>query len=126
MVAARLPGGLNGYCMEIGKLRHRLELQSFVETADEYGQEIKAYSTFDTVWGRVTPLTGRELLEAQQLNSRIDHKVTIRHQPLVKPINRILHKTRILEAVSVLDADERRIQMKILCIESIVPVKEDP
>lgn len=112
--------------MEGGKLRHRLPLQSFVATTDEYGQPIKVYTTFATVWGRVEPLQGRELLEAQQLNSRVTHRVTIRHKPSVKPINRILHKTRILEPVSVLNIDERRIQMKILCIESIAPVKQDP
>ena len=111
--------------MEGGKLRHRAELQSFAETRDDYGQAIKSYATFATVWARVEPLTGRELIEAQQLNSRVTHKVTIRHQPFAKPISRILFKTRPLEVVSVLDKDERRIEMKIICIESLAPKKED-
>ncbi len=111
--------------MEIGKLRHCIDLQSFVETADEYNQPIKHYETFATVDARIEPIQGRELLEAQKLNSRVTHRITIRHQEFIEPLDRILFDTRILEPVSVLDVDERRIEMKIMCIEQVAPRKQD-
>lgn len=63
---------------QAGKLRHRLQIQRAVETNVD-GDVTRAWTTLDTRWGSVEPLTGKELYEAQQVQPRAAFKVMIRY-----------------------------------------------
>jgi len=51
--------------VRIGKLRHRIALQSITTAKNAFGEDIPTWATYSTVWGSVEPLTGRELFNAQ-------------------------------------------------------------
>jgi len=69
--------------MQAGKLRHRLTFEEAVEVVDPAGtgQRIKTWNDVGTRWGSVDPLTGKELLAAQQVKSQVSHRITIRNRP---------------------------------------------
>ena len=53
--------------MRAGRLRHRLVLQSKSEARDAYGGAIITWSTQDTVWGAIEPLSGNEYFAQDQI-----------------------------------------------------------
>lgn len=98
----------------IGKLRHRVSLQSAVDAADSFGQPIRTWSTYATVWAQVVPTSGDESPLANQLHGSTTHKVTIRHRTGVDVGHRILFGTRVLNiSAPPRDPEERGIWLEI-------------
>lgn len=106
--------------MRIGTLFHPIEIQEQSDGGrDRHGGDIlDAWKTIGKVRAEVRPLSGREFLQAQQVDSRITHMVTIRNFKGLTSSNRILHRNRILEIISVRNIDERRHIMVLMVMEN--------
>lgn len=105
--------------MNIGKLRHRIELQSYTTTTDAVGQQVKSWVTYDTVWAWIRPLSGKEIMNAQQAVAEITHKVTIRYQSELAVTHRIKFGTRYFNINFIANYDERNEFMEIMCKERV-------
>lgn len=105
--------------MRAGTLRHRLELQSATSAADSMGEMIQTFATYATVWGSLSPLSGRELEAGKQINAEIEHQAVIRYNSSVKPYHRIVAKSRTFDIVSILNTDERN-KMQTLMLKEVV------
>lgn len=103
--------------MQIGKLRHRVKLQHVSATQDNYGESVRQWSTYKTVWARVEPLSGRELEHAQQISAETSHRVTIRHHNNVAVEDRIEHDDTVLEVTAIINPDRRNEKMILMCKE---------
>lgn len=98
----------------IGRLRHRVELQSAADTVDSYGQPIRAWTTYATVWAQITPVSGNESPLANQLQGMTTHKATIRYRSDVGVGHRLLFGSRVLNiSAPPRDPDERGIWLEI-------------
>jgi len=64
--------------VRIGPLSRRIAIQRATEARDAAGGVTRTWATIATVWGKVEPLRGRELIEAQGVKSEATHKITIR------------------------------------------------
>lgn len=95
------------YNQPAGLLRHRIVLQAETNTKDSIGGITKGYSDLATVWARIRAISGRELIAAQQVDSRVSHEITIRHFNGLTPLHRIKFGTRIFNIESVRDIEER-------------------
>lgn len=87
----------------IGELRHRVSLQSPTDTIDAYGQEIRTWSTYATVWARVEQTPGSETQAGQSQLALSPHRITIRYRTDVMPTHRLVYGSITLELVSVTD-----------------------
>ena len=105
--------------MNIGKLRHRIELQSYTTTLDAVGHLKKTWATHSTVWAWVRPMSGREVMASQQPVGEITHKVTIRYNDTIAVTNRIKFGTRYLAINFIANYDDRNEFMEIMCREKI-------
>ncbi len=104
--------------MQAGKLRHRLAIQSETRTPNTFGEQpITSWSTDGTVWGRVEPLSGKELLQAKEIHPEVTHRITVRGGTAITAANQILYDSREFAILSVLDLEERDIELRILCKE---------
>lgn len=104
--------------MRIGPLRHRLAIQNSVASQDEYGDDsVRTFSTDETVWGSVEPLSGRELLNAQQVQAETTHRIRIRYTTNATSESRILFKSRTFEIVSLINWLEKNCRLELLCKE---------
>ena len=73
-----------------------------------------------TRWGSVEQLTGRELVEAQQVVARATHRVVIRHLDTVTPEMRISTPGgATLNIVSAGDPTGRKTHTVLLCSEAV-------
>lgn len=111
--------------MNIGSLRNKIELQSYTSTADAVGQPIKTYSTYSTVWAHIRPMSGRELMNAEQPVGEITHQVTIRYDANVSVEDRIRYYDnkkaayRYFDINYVGDRDERNAMLVLMCKEAV-------
>jgi len=103
----------------IGKLRHYVNLQSSTNAVDGYGEESKTWSTDESIWASIQPLRGTELIEYQQLQTELTHRIIIRYTSYATPAKRITWGSRIFDINVVRNVDERDIYQELLCKEKV-------
>jgi SPP1 family predicted phage head-tail adaptor len=105
--------------MRIGKLHHRLTLEAPVETADGGGGAVKNWQLVATLWGQIEPMSGAESSFGEQLEAGGTHRITLRYNPAVSPLNRLRFGARIFDILSVLNLDEKNQWFVCQCHEVI-------
>ena len=105
--------------MQAGKLRHVVTIQTASESQDSFGEPIKTWGSNSTAWASIQPLSGRELLTAQQYYAEATHRVIMRHSTAITPAVRLKFGTRYLQVNSVSDRDERGEQVECICTEVV-------
>lgn len=106
--------------MRAGKLRHRVEIQADAgATQDSFGAETASWTTSETIWANVEPLSGQELERAQQVAAEVTHQVTCRYRSTLTRKNRIKFGTRYFDINAVMNAGERNIEQRLLCKEAV-------
>ncbi len=101
----------------IGRLRHRLVLESVERTPDGGGGATKTWIEEATVWADLRPLGGSESVVADHLSGRLSHEIVIRYRDGVTPAMRFRQDTRIFKISAVLDLEERHAFLRCLCTE---------
>jgi SPP1 family predicted phage head-tail adaptor len=78
-----------------GPLVNRVTLQSRDESSrDADGGINESWTTDETFWASVVPVTGRERLAADQLSAETTHRVERRYKAGITPKNRLQHDIR--------------------------------
>ena len=95
-----------------GSLRRRITIQQRSATKDTFGGQSTTWATIATVWADIEPMSGRELLAAQEVKSEVTHQITVRYQsifadPKVVAGYRVLYKSRIFNIQSAMNEGER-------------------
>lgn len=104
--------------MLAGKLNKRIKLQRPVADRDGVGGSVPRFTTYATVWAGIKPMTGKEAEQARQVVATVTHKITIRFHPLVEASHRVEFKGRPFDINAVLNIDERKQQLQLLCTEA--------
>ncbi len=102
------------YEIDIGSLRHRIGIQSASDSQSSSGESSPTFTTVATVWGKIEPLSGRELFLAQQTMADSTHKVTIRYYSGLSPKDRFAFGSRYFNIQNISDVEERNRMM--ICI----------
>lgn len=103
----------------IGKLRHRVALQSPTTTRSSTGAALVAYSTTATVWAAVEPLSGREYLASSQTQNEVTTRIVIRYYSGVAPSWRVVFGSKTYTVEAVINDDERDRHMQLMCKEAL-------
>lgn len=86
-----------------GKLRHKVALQRRVRTQDPVTGEIThEWQTVANVWASVEPLSAREFISAQAVQSKVSARIVIRYRPDVDAAMRIMHRGKMYNIEGVL------------------------
>ncbi len=101
----------------IGKLRHRLTLETRQIEPDGAGGELVSWIGGDAVWAAIEPLSGVELLKRDRLAGALTHRVTLRFRADITPEMRMRLGNRIFEISVARDVDERHRWLDCLCEE---------
>lgn len=105
--------------MQIGKLRHRVELQGVKRVKNGYMADTDNWTTFATQWASIEPLQGTQALIAQQIEAEMTHRVVIRYNANMTADCRVKQNSRIFTIISVRDIDERRRHQELMCKEAV-------
>ena len=101
--------------MQAGKLWHEIAIEQRGDTRNSYGESIAAWSNYTSTYAELTNLSGSELEQAQQINSRITTRFVIRWDNGVRATMRIVYKSRNYNIVYVDNVDERDKKTVLLC-----------
>jgi SPP1 family predicted phage head-tail adaptor len=104
--------------MEIGKLRHRIEIQKKTVESDALKQEMETWTPFASCWARVEPLNGREYIAAGQVNAELTARITMRYREGVTSDMRVVCKEKVFEILGVVNTDMRNIELVLMCKEA--------
>ena len=105
------------YRIRAGEMRHRVQLQNRVLTRDAVGGTVETWSTYDTVWSKIVPVSAREIIEGNQTEGRATHRIIIRHNGAMTRKNRILFGSRVFHVDSVVNVEERNKVQILVCTE---------
>ena len=105
--------------MQAGRLRHRITLQRKEQTQNpQTGAMTTTWATDATVWAAVEPLSAREFVAAQAVQSNVSVRITVRYRPGITAAMRILHDGKVYGITGVLaDKDSGREYLTLPCSE---------
>jgi SPP1 family predicted phage head-tail adaptor len=102
-------------------LRHRITIQSLVNSQDETtGIMTSTYETFAVVYAEVHPLSAREFIAANMAQSNVTARITIRYLAGIKPSMRILHGDSVFNIEGVLADPRSGIEYLTLPVSEVV------
>lgn len=108
----------------IGKLRHRIQLQTQARTAGGSQTMDQAYSTFATVWGNLDPFAAPRKLQGKvdEDLGTVTHRATIRYRADVASSQYIWYDERRFEIRTVRIVEEKNKFLELLLSERGVAI----
>jgi len=104
--------------MRSGNLKHKIVIQTYSETQNDFGEIIKGWSDFKTAYASITPLSAKEFFKAG-VQAEATHKVEVRYLTEIKPKMRVLYGTRVFNIESVINVREANKSLQLICTEVI-------
>lgn len=81
--------------LDAGKLRHRVTIQRRVDSRTSVGDVKVNWADVGTVWAAVEPVSVREFIAGQSMQSQVTARITIRYRDGLTGDMRILFRDRI-------------------------------
>lgn len=103
--------------MNLGKLRHRITLQSKAVVKDIEGITKETWTDLATVWAAIEPLRGREYFQAAAVNQENTVRFRIRYRPGITSSMRVKYRSRLFDIKSIIDIEERHVELHLMCQE---------
>ena len=103
--------------LKAGQFRDRIMPQVATESKNALGEITKTWADGVIVWGRVRPMSGRELFIAQQMTALVTHSIQVRGRVAISVKDRITYNNRIFQIERILDIDERGVLTDMQCLE---------
>ena len=103
--------------LKIGTLRNWLEVQSFTESRNSFGDVVRSWSTDETRWASVTPISGQEIFAQEQADARITHRIIVRYVSGLNETQRLKEGSRIFNIIVVRNVQDRDVFQEVLAIE---------
>lgn len=105
--------------MEAGKLRHRISLQRNEFTQDPVTGAIQeGWTEYAKVWASVEPLSARDLIAAQGVQSKVTARIVIRYRTDIDPAHRIVHRGTVYRIEGVLPDKDSGLEYLTVLVSS--------
>ena len=88
--------------LSAGKLRHRVSIEQRVTAVNSYGESETVWVEWADVWAAIEPLSGKEYLAAQQVQSSVSCRITLRRIAGLLPSMRIVHGNTVYNIAAIL------------------------
>ena len=104
--------------MRSGNLKHKIIIQTYSETQNDFGEVVKGWEDFKTAYASITPLSAKEYYKAGT-NAEVSHKIELRYLKDIKPKMRVMFGTREFSIESVLNIREANKTLQLICTEVV-------
>jgi SPP1 family predicted phage head-tail adaptor len=111
------------YVTVVGDLRRRVALQAATDALDDYGQAIRTWATYATVWASVVSTPGSEPQSALMQSSVTTYTITMRYRTDVLPTHRMIYGeiTLNIVGISTIDGLNEHLRITAVQVESDAP-----
>lgn len=106
--------------MNPGILRHKITFLTTTEETNEAGDTILIPAVYKSVWASVSPVSGKDYLEAKKFQAELTYKFMIRYTSGITPDMQIEFKGRIFLIQDILNPLETNETLEIMAIERVV------
>jgi SPP1 family predicted phage head-tail adaptor len=97
-----------------GRLRHRVQIDELQNITNSFGETDPTWVPFAERWAAVEPLSGREFLAAEQTQSEVSVRITIRYTEGLRPSMRVIHRGQRYDIKAILADKESGIDYQTL------------
>ena len=97
----------------IGQLDRRITISSYTAAKDEYGQDVKTFSTLISCWAKVAVMGGSEGQQDQQELSIRNVEFIVRYYSSINESCRITYDSKVYDIVNISEIG-RRNYLKIM------------
>jgi SPP1 family predicted phage head-tail adaptor len=107
--------------MKVGRLRHRITIEEFVTSQDSDGAAEESWlSIGPPISAEIMPMSGRELIAAAAVQSKVTTRIKMRYRPGIKAAQRALHRETVFNIEAVIpDPDSGVGYMTLLCTSGV-------
>lgn len=98
-------------------LHHKVTIQAVTVTQDSFGQPTETWAAWGTAWANIKQLSGRELVNAQQVKGDVTHEFRIRYRDGVTVRQRLSFDGRTFGILNVNNVNEADVELRLLCKE---------
>lgn len=105
--------------MNIGQMNKRITIQTVTTTQDSYGSQSESWADTVTVWGAIWPLSGKEIVNAGQVEADFNVRIRIRYRSSVTVKNRIKYGSRYFNIKEVINLNEKNQWLELMCEERL-------
>lgn len=106
--------------MDIGQLRHKVQLQNYYTSRNSVGETLKVWVTYATAWAAIQDLSGSTTQAAEKERAETTHKIRVRYNGTISEQDRVVYDSRTFEVLGVVNDDTRKTYQLLLC-KSIYP-----
>ncbi len=104
--------------MQVGQLRHLVELQNYSTTVNsDYGEPVKNWTKIAYAWANIKPVSGQVKEQGNRETASVTHSIVIRYNADLDENCRIKWEDRIFEIIAVQNYQERNIFMIVTAQE---------
>lgn len=100
-----------------GRLRHRIAIEDYVDSNDGGGGATRSWTTVAECWAEIQPISADERWQAERLQMKISHRVTIRYREGISPGMRVVFDQRALRIQTIVNPAERNRSLILMCEE---------
>jgi SPP1 family predicted phage head-tail adaptor len=107
--------------VQAGQLRNYITIESLAgTTADGFGNTRQVWTAVhSSVPASITPVSSREIFNADRAVSSFTHRIVIRYMPGITTAMRIKHGSRTFTIAGLVNGDERSISLELTCMEQV-------
>lgn len=98
-----------------GNLREPLTIQRKLAVSDGIGGQTVTWVTLSNTRGDVRPLSGREAVQAMQLQASLTHRIYIRYRADLTPADRILMRGEPLQIRAIVNIEMKNRWLELAC-----------
>ena len=98
-------------------LPHRVRIEQDAGTQNAIGEPIPVWAVFAVLWANVKSLLGRELFDAQKIAAEVTSSIDVNYKSGIEPKMRVLWSGRTFDIRAVLDENNTKQYLKLLCRE---------
>jgi SPP1 family predicted phage head-tail adaptor len=108
--------------MEAGRLRHRVTFEALVVEMDSDGAQVESWApAFEgPLSAEISPLSGRELIAAQAVQSKLSTRIVVRYRPGFQASMRAIHRGTVYNILAVIPDPESGFEwVSLLCTSGV-------
>lgn len=104
-----------------GRLNKKGMFQRRIEARDEGGQKSFGWEDIfaDKISVEIIPVSGRELLAAQQVKGEVTHRIRCRYRAGLTAANRFVFRGRVFDLQATIDPREAGVMLEIMAKEGL-------
>lgn len=99
----------------IGEYNKKIKFLKLEKVKNEYREYEENWTVYKTIWAKRTPLLGNQLFTAMTTDTKIEVKFNSRYTSGIDSNMRIQCGSDIYEILSVIDVDDKQVELLCYC-----------